>query len=99
MAASGQGCWAGRLRGLRERWVRDAVVGVAAEGNGDGIAGAPVDLLHPMQVLRPGGEEGYPTWEKGEQSMTSRSHAWPGLRGPAFRPTQGHKEPAGWRNH
>ena len=60
--------------GLRERWVRDAVVGVAAEGNGDGIAGAPVDLLHPMQVLRPGGEEGYPTWERGEQSMTLRSY-------------------------
>ena len=73
MAASGQGCWAGRL-GLCERWVRDAVVGVAGEGNGDGIAGAPVDLLHPMQGLRPGGEEGYPTWKRGEQSMTSRSH-------------------------
>lgn len=73
MAASGQGCWTGRL-GLRECWVQDAMVGVAGEGNGDGVAGAPVDLLHPMQVLRPGGEEGYPTWERGEQSMTSRSH-------------------------
>lgn len=73
MAASGQGCWAGRLR-LRECGVQDAMVGVAGEGNGDGVAGAPVDFLHPMQVLRPGGEEGYTTWERGEQSMTSRSH-------------------------
>lgn len=40
-------------RGLREHWVCDAVVGVAGEGDGDGVAGTPEDLLHPVQVLRP----------------------------------------------
>lgn len=36
----------------REHWILDAVVRVAGESNGDGIAGAPEDLLHPVQVLR-----------------------------------------------
>lgn len=52
---------------LRECWVLDAVVGVAAEGDGDGIAGAPVDLLHPVQVLGPRGEEGDAAWERRER--------------------------------
>lgn len=38
---------------LRGRRVCDGVVGVAGEGDGDSVAGAPVDLLHPVQVLRP----------------------------------------------
>ena len=92
MTASLQGCWTG-LPGLRERWVRDAMVGVTGEGDGDGVAGAPVNLLHPVQVLGPRGEEGHPTWERGEQSMTSRPHAWLGLRGPVFRPMQQHNQP------
>lgn len=33
---------------LRERWVLDAMVGVAAEGDGDGVTGAPVDLFHAV---------------------------------------------------
>lgn len=36
----------------REHWILDAVVRVAGEGDGDGIAGAPENLLHPVQVLR-----------------------------------------------
>lgn len=36
----------------REHWILDAVVRVAGESNGNGVAGAPEDLLHPVQVLR-----------------------------------------------
>lgn len=36
----------------REYWVLDAVVRVAGESDGDGVAGAPEDFLHPVQVLR-----------------------------------------------
>lgn len=32
-------------------WVCNAVLGVAAEGDGDGKASAPLHLLHPVQVL------------------------------------------------
>lgn len=35
-----------------EYWVLDAVVRVAGESDGDGVAGAPEDFLHPVQVLR-----------------------------------------------
>lgn len=37
---------------LREYWILDAMVRVAGKSNGDGIPGAPEDLLHPVQVLR-----------------------------------------------
>lgn len=36
---------------LRQDWIPNAVVRVAREGDGDGIASAPVNLLHPMEVL------------------------------------------------
>lgn len=73
MAASGQGCWAGPP-GPCERWVRDAVVGVAGEGNGDVHSVCPSGPSPPDAGSQTRGEEGYPTWKRGEQSMTSRSH-------------------------
>lgn len=59
----GGGPGAGRnlAPGLRESRVLNAMVGVTGEGNGDGIAGAPADLFHPVQVLGPRSEEGNPT--------------------------------------
>lgn len=45
---------------LRQDWIPNAVVWVAREGDGDGIASAPVNLLHPMKVLGARGEKGNP---------------------------------------
>lgn len=60
---------------LREGRVSDAVVGVAGEGDGDGIAGAPVHPLHTVQVLGPRGEEGHAAWGGGERR--DFGHVWP----------------------
>lgn len=41
-------------------WVPDAVLRVAGEGDGDGKASAPLNLLHPVEVLWSRGEKRHP---------------------------------------
>lgn len=40
--------------------IPNAMVRVASEGDGDGIASAPANLFHPMKVLWSRGEKGNP---------------------------------------
>lgn len=74
------GCFRPEHPPLREGGVRDAQVGVAGEGDGDGVAGAPVDLLHPVQVLGPRGEEGHPAWGRRQEGVEAHALGAPDTR-------------------
>lgn len=39
------------LEELHQDWIPNAMFWVASEGDGDGVASAPVNLFHPMQIL------------------------------------------------
>lgn len=46
---------------LLQDGIPNAMVWVAGEGDGDSVASAPLNLFHPMKVLRSRGEKGNPT--------------------------------------